>query len=296
MGRRRILPERISNKKARYASFHKRRMCMEKKTFELSTLCGVEACMVVYDLTHDDDDRQPYIWPKDPDAIRHMFTLYKKQHDENRKKWTLNLSHFFKDDPNKKKEEGDHHHQGTTSLAFVKVEDKKNDDNETTKYLAWDDQYNNLSEEQLRDLSIKLKEKFEAAKTKVQFLKDSFLATQENNSNYFMPSMEPITDHEQQPISFFNQIDHLDMPAHYPPLGLDLSMPNSTMMMNDIEDYDINGLGDIMDVNNVIMEPQMCYYGDSTMALDMECHDMISSIKQSFEGHEFSDFGDVFFC
>ncbi|XP_059639607.1 agamous-like MADS-box protein AGL82 [Cornus florida] len=166
-------------------------MCLEKKTFELSTLCGVEACIVVYDPTHDDDDQQPYIWSKDSD--------------------TLNLSHFFKEDPNKKKEQADHHRQDSTSLAFVKVEDKKCDDDETTKYPIWDDQYNNMSEEQLKDLSIKLKKKFEATKTKVQFLKDSFLARQENNSNYFMPSMKPIIDHEQRPIFFFNQSDHLDM-------------------------------------------------------------------------------------
>ncbi|XP_059639609.1 agamous-like MADS-box protein AGL82 [Cornus florida] len=195
-------------------------MCLEKKTFELSTLCGVEACIVVYDPTHD-DDQQPYIWPKDPDAIRCMFTLYEKQSDENHKKWTLDLSHFFEEDPNKKKEETydeTDHHQGTTSLTIVKVEDKKSDDDETTKYnkyTTWDDQFNNTSEEQLREFSIKLEVKLEAAKIRVQFLKGSFLATQENNSNYFLPLMEPIINHEQQPISFFNQSDHLDMPSRY---------------------------------------------------------------------------------
>ncbi|XP_059639604.1 agamous-like MADS-box protein AGL82 [Cornus florida] len=205
--------ELITNVKSRYDSFQKRRKCLEKKAFELSTLCDVEACLVVHGPDHHGliDDQQPHMWPNDLDTIRRMFALYKQQSNENRCKLTLDLSNFLKDNSKKKKKKEANE---TTSSIIVKVEDKKVD--ETTKnikFVTSDDEFNNLSMEQLREYCTKLEERIESIKGMVQFLnsnyqntEDIFLDTQKTHSNYFMPL-------EEQPISFFS---NLEVPDHYP--------------------------------------------------------------------------------
>ncbi|XP_059639618.1 agamous-like MADS-box protein FUL-L [Cornus florida] len=222
----------IRNEKDRYISFRKRRNCLEKKAFELSTLCGVDVCIVIYGPKPKDhrliDDQQPYMWPKDLDAIRHIFTSYEEQSLEDRNKWTLDLSHFMEEDnPNKQKEAAadDHEtdYQGTSaSSVLAKAEDKKNNDDhdeETTKnikYPTWDHRFNNLSKEQLRNLGTKLEENLDAFKTRLQELKSNH--QNENYSGYFMPSSDHIIDN---PISFFSDLDV--------PVPLDLSMPANSM-------------------------------------------------------------------
>ncbi|XP_059639615.1 agamous-like MADS-box protein AGL103 [Cornus florida] len=207
-----IKKELMRNQKDRYISFRKRRNCLEKKAFELSTLCDVDVCIVVYGPKPKDhspiDDQQPYMWPKDLNAIRHMFTSYEQQSHVNRKKWTLDLSHFLEEDnPNNKKEKTDNHQSTSASSVLVKVEDKKNNDvhdEETTKnikYPIWDHRFNNLSKEQLRNLGTKLEENLEAFKTRLQELKSNH--QNENYSGYFMPSSDHIIDN---PISFFSDL------------------------------------------------------------------------------------------
>lgn len=59
MTRRKVKLAFIVNESARKTTFRKRKNGMVKKATELSTLCGVEACMIIY----SPYDSEPEIWP-----------------------------------------------------------------------------------------------------------------------------------------------------------------------------------------------------------------------------------------
>ncbi|KAI3973116.1 hypothetical protein MKX01_019774 [Papaver californicum] len=66
MARKKVQLAYIANGTARRATFIKRREGLLKKVSELSTLCGVNACAIVY----GPYDLQPQVWPAQPDAYR----------------------------------------------------------------------------------------------------------------------------------------------------------------------------------------------------------------------------------
>ncbi|MCL7038520.1 hypothetical protein MKW94_023647 [Papaver nudicaule] len=66
MARYKVKLAYIVNDAKRRAAFRKRRKGLMKKVSELSTLCGVTACAIVY----GPDDPQPQVWPEQPDVHR----------------------------------------------------------------------------------------------------------------------------------------------------------------------------------------------------------------------------------
>ncbi|KAI3965945.1 hypothetical protein MKX01_010902 [Papaver californicum] len=66
MPRKKVKLVYIINDAARRVTFKKRRKGLMKKVGELSTLCGVTACAIVY----GPHDRQPEVWPLPSDAHR----------------------------------------------------------------------------------------------------------------------------------------------------------------------------------------------------------------------------------
>ncbi|GLT32846.1 hypothetical protein SLA2020_074820 [Shorea laevis] len=64
MGRKKVKHELISNESIRKVTFRKRKAGMLKKLSELTTLCGVPACAVVFSTY----DAQPDIWPSPQEA------------------------------------------------------------------------------------------------------------------------------------------------------------------------------------------------------------------------------------
>ncbi|KAK8650032.1 hypothetical protein V6N13_139683 [Hibiscus sabdariffa] len=67
MTRNRVKLAYIANDAARKASYNKRKKGMLKKVNELSTLCGVETCAVIYSSA---SDSQPEAWPSTETAHR----------------------------------------------------------------------------------------------------------------------------------------------------------------------------------------------------------------------------------
>ncbi|KAK8701990.1 hypothetical protein V6N13_020363 [Hibiscus sabdariffa] len=59
MARNKVKLAYITNHAARKATYHKRKKDLVKKVSELSTLCGVEACVVIYPPACDS---QPKVW------------------------------------------------------------------------------------------------------------------------------------------------------------------------------------------------------------------------------------------
>ncbi|XP_020237629.1 agamous-like MADS-box protein AGL80 [Cajanus cajan] len=59
MTRRKVKLAFLSNDSQRKTSYRKRKKSLLKKTEEICTLCGIDACAIVYGL----DDPEPVIWP-----------------------------------------------------------------------------------------------------------------------------------------------------------------------------------------------------------------------------------------
>ncbi|KAL5732026.1 hypothetical protein ACHQM5_004692 [Ranunculus cassubicifolius] len=66
MAKGKVKLEWIAKKSARRAAFKKRKKGLMQKTSELSTLCGVQAYVVVY----GPDDLKPEVWPSGEEGNR----------------------------------------------------------------------------------------------------------------------------------------------------------------------------------------------------------------------------------
>ncbi|XP_020576285.1 agamous-like MADS-box protein AGL80 [Phalaenopsis equestris] len=71
MARKKVKLEWIANGSARRATFKKRRKGVLKKVEELSTLCDVKACLIVY----GPGESQPEVWPSPQEANRVLAKL-----------------------------------------------------------------------------------------------------------------------------------------------------------------------------------------------------------------------------
>ncbi|CAL5376340.1 unnamed protein product [Camellia sinensis] len=156
MGKAKQNMELIRNDKTRYVTFQKRNKGLKKKIYELKTLCDVEVCLIIYGPKINDrpTDDQAESWPPNPDVIQHLINIYKNQSSEDRMRRTLGLSNFF-EDRNQKIED-----------TLVKLR-KKNDE---ARYSTWDDRYNGLSKEQLREFESVLEGKLQDVKARVAFM------------------------------------------------------------------------------------------------------------------------------
>ncbi|RVW38733.1 Agamous-like MADS-box protein AGL82 [Vitis vinifera] len=158
MGRSRLPLELIPKEKSRKITFQKRTMGLKKKTYEISTLCGVDACVIIYSWTSDDRPMEPIFWPSNPEKVKSIINRYKEHSKEERGLKTLDLSGFFEERTKKiQKEISKLGHQGA----------------DQTKYPTWDDQLNDLSVDQLRELVNALGTKLEVIKSRVELLKMS---------------------------------------------------------------------------------------------------------------------------
>ncbi|ONK65131.1 uncharacterized protein A4U43_C07F34000 [Asparagus officinalis] len=82
MARKKVTLAWISNDAKRRATLKKRRNGLFKKVNELSTLCDVPACAIVY----APDEAQPEVWPMEPEAKRILEHLKAMPESEQRKK------------------------------------------------------------------------------------------------------------------------------------------------------------------------------------------------------------------
>lgn len=82
MARKKVKLEWIANDAARRATFKKRRKGLMKKVSELSTLCDVKACLIVY----GHNETSPEVWPSTTDAVRVLAKLKRMPEMEQSKK------------------------------------------------------------------------------------------------------------------------------------------------------------------------------------------------------------------
>ncbi|KAH0714782.1 hypothetical protein KY285_007607 [Solanum tuberosum] len=142
MGRSKIKIELIEDHKKRKSTLVNRKAGLVKKISELSILCDVKACMIIYERNYNHQ-----ICPNDSNDVRELINLYKKQALDGRTKRGKTLSNFFENDEKKKGE--------------IKVE----------KYPTWDSRFDYLSQKELQNLAGVVEKRIEKAKGKIELLK-----------------------------------------------------------------------------------------------------------------------------
>ncbi|KAF5203782.1 agamous-like MADS-box protein AGL80, partial [Thalictrum thalictroides] len=86
MARKKVKLAWIVNDSARRATFKKRKKGLMKKVSELSTLCGVEACAIIY----GPEDPQPDVWPSTPSEAHRVLTRFNSMPEMEQSKKMMN--------------------------------------------------------------------------------------------------------------------------------------------------------------------------------------------------------------
>ncbi|XP_010271057.1 PREDICTED: agamous-like MADS-box protein AGL80 [Nelumbo nucifera] len=100
MARKKVKLALIANESARRTTFKKRKNGLMKKVSELSTLCGVSACAIIY----SPYDKQPDVWPSASDAQR-VLARFKNLPEMEQSKKKMNQEVFLRQRISKLKEQ-----------------------------------------------------------------------------------------------------------------------------------------------------------------------------------------------
>ncbi|EYU33268.1 hypothetical protein MIMGU_mgv1a021353mg [Erythranthe guttata] len=150
MGRGKLKLELMRNEKSRRLSFKKRKDGLINKLHQLTTLCDVTACMIIFD--DNSNYQEPDIWPRDPEKVRRIVESY----DSPKSVSTFGLSDFFRD-----------------RTKTVEDELKKlRKSNLESKFPIRHEFLDSLTESQLREFGDALKNKARIAKSRIDFLKN----------------------------------------------------------------------------------------------------------------------------
>ncbi|XP_043725757.1 agamous-like MADS-box protein AGL80 [Telopea speciosissima] len=156
MARRKVKLAFMQNDAARKATYKKRRSGIMKKVKELSTLCDVTACAIVY----GPYEPKPEVWPSPPEA-KHVLTRFLSLSGMDKYKKMMNQEEFLRE-----------------SIAKLREKLKKlvmdNKEKENTKLmfecLAGQKDLNDLSLETLGDLAWLVDSKMEIIQDRIQLL------------------------------------------------------------------------------------------------------------------------------
>ncbi|OMO69198.1 Transcription factor, MADS-box [Corchorus capsularis] len=135
MTRKKVKLAWIQNDSARRASLRKRRAGLLKKVSELSTLCGVDASIVIY----SPDEIEPTVWPSHA-AVQEQFMNFKNMPELERLKKMNNQDTYLRDRISKT------HAQLSRTL-------RKNKESQVNHLMIQIDQGKNLDELNLSELS-----------------------------------------------------------------------------------------------------------------------------------------------
>ncbi|CAN1276865.1 Agamous-like MADS-box protein AGL90 [Linum perenne] len=116
MGRMKVQHELISNEIARKITFKKRKIGLLKKLKEITTLCGVIACGIIFhNFNGKCKEGQPDVWPSVPEAT--------------------DMLEKFKGLPKKKKDKNMLNHETLLEKSLRKMTKKLNDEIEKNKWM-----------------------------------------------------------------------------------------------------------------------------------------------------------------
>ncbi|XP_051133433.1 MADS-box transcription factor 3-like [Andrographis paniculata] len=144
MGRAKLNMKFIEDVKSRNNMFKRRKEGLLKKMKELTILCNVSGCAVIY----GPDRPEPEIWPRgDSEEIRRLVGKYKAAMESNSQQYTCRKTTF-----------------GLTDFFQTKMEEGEELATVRKKYPTWSDSFNGLSEGELRGMTDALEEKIRCVK------------------------------------------------------------------------------------------------------------------------------------
>ncbi|KAF5728266.1 agamous-like MADS-box protein AGL19 [Tripterygium wilfordii] len=244
MGRGKLSMELIKKEKTRMVTYQKRKKGLMKKAYEFSTLCNVDACVIVLGpKLNDAASPEVETWPKNSDQVRAIIKKYRSSEIPNiRRKKTQHLSDFF-------------------AVRKIKVEkeiEALRKENMEAMFTRWDARLEHWSPEKLRVLGAEFEAKLAAANERYLVFKiEEDLANQQHQMNLVKQQLQKAMEldalqkqqQQQQNISYVKPLFNMSIPAFYNPidqaalLRLPFGFPNnhnnSTMMMMPTKGEDI---------------------------------------------------------
>ncbi|XP_073158264.1 agamous-like MADS-box protein AGL80 [Henckelia pumila] len=92
MTRKKVKLSFITNDSSRKATYKKRKKGLMKKVSELSTLCGIDACAIVY----SPYESMPEVWPADPRAAQRVIAQFRRVPEMEQSKKMVNQESFIR--------------------------------------------------------------------------------------------------------------------------------------------------------------------------------------------------------
>ncbi|GAB4840560.1 hypothetical protein Ancab_021329 [Ancistrocladus abbreviatus] len=162
MGRGKLKMEFKGKEKERNNTLQKRKKGLKKKAYELSTLCDVPVCLIIYPYNDDNNNpvagtqsSEPDIWPENPEKVREIINRYNSIPKEDRQKRAVSIFDIL--EGRKRKAEQDLLKLRKKSMAM--------------KYLSWHVSFDSLDKDQLMKMLLVLDEKLESVKRRIAMLK-----------------------------------------------------------------------------------------------------------------------------
>ncbi|KAK6281767.1 hypothetical protein POUND7_015592 [Theobroma cacao] len=158
MTRKKVTLEWIANDNARRLSLKKRRLGLLKKMSELSTLCGVNACAIIY----SPDEIEPTVWPSH-DVVQQQLAQFQSLSELKRLKKMMNQETYIKEQVKKAREQ------------LMKCE-KRNKEMEMAQLMYQINQGKGLDElnlNELNGLSLFVEEKIKEISKRIEFFQQA---------------------------------------------------------------------------------------------------------------------------
>ncbi|CAK8569724.1 unnamed protein product [Lathyrus sativus] len=162
MGRERISMKLIQNEKSRKTTFEKRKKGLMKKANELSILCDVDVCVILYKPNSEGQGfAEPEMWPKDTNEVQRILQKYYNTTIDRRPK-VYHLQEYFEERLKKVEFE----------ISKVRKQRLK------IKYPAWDEAFESLRGNELKTLISTLDSRFASCCQKMDMLKGKAIVEQ----------------------------------------------------------------------------------------------------------------------
>ncbi|XP_054817330.1 agamous-like MADS-box protein AGL80 [Prosopis cineraria] len=116
MTRKKVKLAFIANDSARKATYKKRKKGLIKKIDELTTLCGIEACAIVY----SPYDSQPEVWPS-PFGVQRVLSKFRRMPELEQSKKMVNQEGFLKQRIMKAKEQLKKHRKDNREKEMTQI-------------------------------------------------------------------------------------------------------------------------------------------------------------------------------
>lgn len=203
----------IADERSRRVTFQKRKKGILKKADEFSTLCGVDACLIIYGPKQS--DRRPaelHTWPQSPDEVNRIIEKFKLSTLNKPAKKSYTLSDLL-------------HERKVKMDANIS---KLRRDMYAPKYPTWDERINDFSEHQLEELLNVLDQKLKSGKrTLINARKEpqklllggNHVAdvTSHKLSSHMQDYAQYLGEHEDQKPSYVSMMDmHMPFSFNHP--------------------------------------------------------------------------------